>query len=165
MRLSLTLFISVLTLSLPAGVSAHRLQTILSTISYNPNTRMMEIVHQTHAHDVEFALINLTEYPNGLENIRAQALAGLTLVRDFHLWDGSGNEIELQLVGAELEADIFYIYQEAGLSAIPESMQIEHRMLMNRWPEMQNYVNVDYDNGIKSLAFGPSDGSQSLSRD
>jgi hypothetical protein len=165
MRLRLLLFFSFLAMSLPADVSAHRLQTILSTISYNPNTRMMEIVHQTHAHDVEFALINLSEYPNGLENIRAQALAGLILARDFHLWDASGNEIELQLVGAELEADIFYIYQEAGLAAIPESMQIEHRMLMNRWTEMQNYVNVDYDNGIKSLSFGPSDRSQYLSRD
>jgi hypothetical protein len=163
MQKGLLLCLALLALNLPATGHAHRLQSILSTVSYNERTRMLEVVHETHAHDVEFALVNLSEYPNGLENIRAQALAGLELVKDFHLWDSTGNAIELQLVGAELEADIFYVYQEASMAGLPNALQVEQNMLMTHWPDMQNTVNVDYANGVKSLFFEPGDGSKSVS--
>lgn len=163
MRNSFLPCLLLLTAMLPAVSQAHRLQSILSTVSYNPRTQMLEVVHETHAHDVEFALVNLSEYPNGLENIRAQALAGLELVKDFHLWDRSGSEIRLDLVGAELKADIFYVYQEAPATALPDFLEIEHGMLMSQWPEMQNTVNIDFTSGVKSLFFGPGDGSKSIS--
>jgi len=155
----------ILTASLLAtAVHAHRLQTVLTTISWNPNTQLVEVIHQTHAHDVEYALFDMLESQNGLENIRAQALASIELVKSFRLWDGAGNEISLSLVGAELEADYFYIYQEVDLDEVPPDLRIEHGMLRNNWPEMQNYLNVEYADSLKSLIFSGDDGRKSLSR-
>ena len=104
----------------------------------------------------------MVQAAGGLDNIPAQALVGVELSNTFKLWDADGELIPLALVGAELESEFFYIYQEAELASIPESMRVEHGMLRNYWPDMSNYLNVDYGSFIKSLIFSNNDGVKTI---
>ncbi|MBN4075007.1 MAG: hypothetical protein COA71_07000 [SAR86 cluster bacterium] len=144
---------------------AHLEQTLLTTITLNSRTQRLEIIHQIYAHDIEHAFGNAVQADGGLDRIPAQAMVGIELSSTFKLWDADGEEIPLTLVGAELEAEFFYIYQEAELTSIPEVMRVDHGMLRNHWPNMQNYLNVDYGNFIKSLIFSNNDGAKTITNE
>ncbi|MDG2090544.1 MAG: hypothetical protein P8J61_05460 [Gammaproteobacteria bacterium] len=144
---------------------AHLEQTLLTSVSFNSRTQRIEIVHQVYAHDVEHAFGNTVQADGGLDRIPAQARVGVELSNSFKLWDADGEEIPLALVGAELESEFFYIYQEAELTSIPEAMRVEHGMLRNYWPNMQNYLNVDYGNFVKSLIFSNNDGIKTITNE
>jgi hypothetical protein len=146
-------------------LQAHIEQTLLTSIALNPRTQRVEIIHQIYAHDVEHAFGNMLQAQGGLDQIPAQAEIAVELSASFRLWNDAGEEILLSLVGAELEAEFFYIYQEAELSAIPESMRVEHDMLRAYWPDMSNYLNVDYDGQISSLIFTANDGVKIISKE
>mgnify|MGYP003624191514 CR=1 FL=1 len=164
MRLASLLLCACLVLPLATPVQAHREQSILTSIAFNPRTHMLEVIHQLYAHDVEHAFGNAIQSEGGLDNIRAQALVSLELAKSFRLWNAQREEISLILVGAELEAEFFYIYQEAEITAIPDVMQIEHGMLRNYWADMQNYLNVNYEGSVSSLIFSGNDGIKSISK-
>ena len=165
MRLfSLTLG-ALLVFQIAMQAQAHLEQTLLTSVSFNSRTQSLEIIHQIYAHDVEHAFGNTVQADGGLDRITAQARVGVELSKSFKLWDADGKEIPLVLVGAELEAEFFYIYQEAELSSIPQEMRVEHGMLRNYWPNMQNYLNVDYGNFVKSLIFSNNDGIKSITNE
>jgi len=165
MRLSRFIICAAFVLLGALPAQAHIEQTLLTTVSFNPRTQRVEIIHQVYAHDVEHAFGNSVQADGGLDQIPAQARVGVELSDTFKLWDIDGNEIALALVGAELEADFFYIYQEAELASIPEAMRVQHGMLRNYWPEMRNYLNVDYGNFIKSLIFTNNDGIKTITNE
>jgi len=146
-------------------VQAHIEQTLLTTISYNPRTQRMEVIHQIYAHDIEHAFGNAVQADGGLDSIPAQANVGIELSKAFKLWNADGDEIHLALVGAELEAEFFYIYQEADVASIPETMRVAHNVLRNYWPDMQNYLNIDYGDSISSLIFSSSDGVKTIGKE
>ncbi len=144
---------------------AHIEQTLLTSIAYNPRTQKIEVIHQIYAHDIEHAFGNRIQSEGGLDDIRTQAMVGVELAETFKLWSANGEAIPLALVGAELEAEFFYIYQETDLPALPPEIGIEHGMLRNYWPDMQNYLNVDYGTFIKSLIFSHDDGLKTITDD
>lgn len=165
MRLSSLILLAMLSFLGSMQAQAHIEQTLLTTISFNTRTQSVEVIHQVYAHDVEHAFGNVVQNQGGLDNVMAQALVGVELGNTFKLWKLNGEEIPLSLVGAELEAEFFYIYQEATLSGIPDSMRVEHGMLRNYWPDMRNYLNVDYGAFVKSLIFSNSDGVKTITDD
>lgn len=165
MRLLSLILLALLTIQTAMQAQAHIEQTLLTTVAFNSRTQRLEVIHQIYAHDVEHAFGNVVQADGGLDSIPAQALVGVELGKTFKLWELDGDEIPLQLVGAELEAEFFYIYQEAEIVGVPESMRVEHGMLRNYWPDMRNYVNVDYGPFIKSLIFSNNDGVKTLSNE
>ncbi len=153
-------------LLIPFYAQAHREKTVLTTITCNPRTELLEIVHRTFAHDVEHTLGNHLQAQGGLDNLEAQARISVELSNSFMLWDSKGKKIPLTLIGAELEAEYFFIYQEAPCSALSEITSVHHEMLRNYWPDMTNYLNFyfapDEDTGTRSLIFASDSGIQTL---
>lgn len=143
-----------------SGIEAHRLKTVETSIRWNPRTELLEVVHRTYAHDVEHTLGTAMRADGGLESIGAQAKVALMLSKEFQLWDERGKELPLELVGAELEGEFFYIYQEAALEAIPDPLRVRDDLLRSFWPDMMNYLNVHYPEGVTSLAFSGDDGAK-----
>ena len=160
------LYILCSLLLMPLGTQAHREKTVLTTITCNPRTELLEIVHRTFAHDVEHTLGNHLQAQGGLDNLEAQARISIELSNSFMLWDSKGKKIPLTLIGGELEAEYFFIYQEAPCSALAEISRVRHEMLRNYWPDMTNYLNVyfafDADTGTRSLIFASDSGVQSF---
>ena len=149
-------------LLIPIGAQAHREKTVLTTITCNERTELLEIVHRTYAHDVEHTLGNQLQVQGGLDNVAAQARIGLELSNGFMLWDSKGEALPLTLVGAELEAEFFYIYQEAPCLPLSDVSKVRHEMLRNYWPDMTNYLNVYDEPGTRSLIFTNDSGIQSF---
>jgi hypothetical protein len=153
-------------LLIPFNAQAHREKTVLTTITCNPRTELLEIVHRTFAHDVEHTLGNHLQAQGGLDNLEAQARISVELSNSFMLWDSKGKKIPLTLIGAELVAEYFFIYQEAPCSTLSEITSVRHEMLRNYWPDMTNYLNVyfapDADTGTRSLIFASDSGIQTL---
>ncbi len=153
-------------LLIPTSAQAHREKTVLTTITCNPRTELLEIVHRTFAHDVEHTLGNHLQAQGGLDNLEAQARISLELSNSFMLWDASGDKIPLTLLGGELEAEYFFIYQEAPCSTLTNIASVRHEMLRNYWPDMTNYLNVyfssDAGNNTRSLIFASDSGIQSF---
>ncbi len=153
-------------LLIPFNAQAHREKTVLTTITCNPRTELLEIVHRTFAHDVEHTLGNHLQAQGGLDNLEAQARISVELSNSFMLWDSKGKKSPLTLIGAELEAEYFFIYQEAPCSALSEITSVRHEMLRNYWPDMTNYLNVyfapDAGTGTRSLTFASDSGIQTL---
>ncbi len=160
------LYILYSLLLIPLGTQAHREKTVLTTITCNERTELLEIVHRTFAHDVEHTLGNHLQAQGGLDNLEAQARISIELSNSFMLWDSKGKKIPLTLVGGELEAEYFFIYQEAPCSALTEITSVRHEMLRNYWPDMTNYLNVYFapDAGTltRSLIFASDSGIQSF---
>ncbi len=165
MRLYRLIFFTLLSIQAAMPAKGHIEQTLLTTVAYNSRTQRLEVIHQIYAHDIEHAFGNLVQAEGGLDSLPAQAFVSVELAKTFKLWESDGEEIPLSLVGAELEAEFFYIYQEAELDGIPESMRVGHDMLRNYWPEMDNYLNVDYGAYIKSLIFSNNDGVKTITSD
>ena len=162
MRFQNLILFALLAILAAMQAQAHLEQTLLTTIAFNPRTQRLEVIHQIYAHDVEHAFGNLIQAEGGLDSLPAQAFVSVELGNTFKLWQPNGEKIPLALVGAELEAEFFYIYQEAETAGVPESMKIEHGMLRNYWPDMRNYLNVDYGSSIKSLIFSNNDGVKTI---
>ncbi len=160
------LYILCSLLLLPLSSQAHREKTVLTTITCNPRSELLEIVHRTFAHDVEHTLGNHLQAQGGLDNLEAQARISIELSNSFMLWDSKGKKIPLTLIGGELEAEYFFIYQEAPCSALSEITSVRHEMLRNYWPDMTNYLNIyfasDTGAGTRSLIFSSDSGSQDL---
>jgi len=162
MRLHGLILFALLAFQPAIPARAHLEQTLLTTVAYNSRTHRLEVIHQIYAHDVEHAFGNLVQAEGGLDSLPAQAFVSVELAKSFKLWRRGGDEIPLALVGAELEAEFFYLYQEADIAEIPESMRVEHGMLRNYWPDMRNYLNVDYGSFIRSLIFSNNDGAKTI---
>jgi hypothetical protein len=145
-----------------ASTQAHRQKTVLTTIQCNQRTELLEIVHRTFAHDVEHTLGSHLQSQGGLDNLEAQARISVELSNSFMLWDSTGEKIPLILIGAELDAEYLYIYQEAPCAALATITSVRHEMLRNYWPDMTNYLNLYDDSGTRSLIFTGDSGIQNL---
>ena len=149
----------IFTLLLVSGdTQAHREKTILTTIKCNQRTELLEIVHRTFAHDVEHTLGNHLQAQGGPDKLEAQARISVELSNSFTLWDSKGERIPLTLLGAELESEYLYIYQEAPCSALTEITRVRHEMMRNYWPDMTNYLNLYDSSGTRSLIFTDTSG-------
>lgn len=144
-------------------LQAHQQPEALTTISYNPNTGSTEIVHQLHAHDAERVLENLPESEKAsIDSLEGQARLALYVEERFELADQNGNRLaNIKLIGAELEGDTLYAYQEYG-KAIPRNIRIRNDILRDILPSQVNTVNVHTEAGIQTLVFSRRDKWKSL---
>jgi len=138
---------------------AHRQPEALTTISYNPNTGSTEIVHQLHAHDAEQVLEdNLSQDVRvSIDSVEGQARLALYVEERFELAEQNGEPLsDIKLLGAELEGDTLYAYQEYA-KALPQTFRIRNDILRDAFPEQVNTVNVHTEAGIRTLVFSGKD--------
>lgn len=139
---------------------AHRARVTLTTIEHNRNTGLLEVVHRLHVHDALGALGRIdAEASPDLSVPRNQAQIALEVDRYFSL-EGSDGPIDLNLLGAELEGDALYVYQEAPLERMPERLTINCALLRRHFADTGNQVNVTFDTGVQSVFFRGEDGAK-----
>lgn len=144
------------------AVQAHREQTVFTTIELNARTGMMEIVHRCSVHDLTHIMTPAMQVRGGLEDLRTRAELALAMSEDFEVTDATGRRLDLQLIGAEVDSGDFYVYQEAPAQALPAGMQVRHDILRHTWPDITNYLNVHYPEGVRSLIFTETSGLLTL---
>jgi Domain of unknown function (DUF6702) len=133
---------------------AHRQKQALTTIEWNPRTKILEVTHDLHAHDAEQALakLGLITTPD-LTGLRARASLALYVREHFQLSTLNEKVIDLTILGAETDATYAHVYMEAELTEPPSGLLISNTMLQDVFVDQVNQVNVSLSDTVHSVVF------------
>jgi hypothetical protein len=139
------------------GLHAHRVSSALTTVVWVESEKSFEITHRLHLHDVQAALRNVIAGPSTtIFSLEGQAELILYVSEAFEVSGDSGEPIALTPLGAEVEGDYVYIYQEASLDNLPNTITILDLTFLDIYGPQENQVNVEYDGTVQSLVFNAS---------
>jgi hypothetical protein len=150
--------VALLLLGLATSSTAHQLQAALTTIEVNPHSERVEIVHRFYAHDAEHALDQVAGIRGDIRTDRAlQEAFGRYVARRFSLTDADGSALEPELVGAEVDGDFLWVYQQLPGEDFERIARIGHDSLQEVWPQQENRVNLRRDDGVRTLILRKGD--------
>ncbi len=136
---------------------AHRTSSSLTTMIWVEADQSFEITHRLHLHDVQQALRNVIADPSTtVFDIKGQAELILYMAGTFMAESPQG-PIILDPIGAEVEGDYVYVYQEARLKALPTAVSITDLTFHDIYSEQENQVNLEYKNQVTSVVFNASE--------
>lgn len=118
--------------------SAHRGHAVWTDITWAGEG--FEIVHRMHLADA----ITINRFMGGreaIEELRSLALVALYVEERFQLV-GGGDVMRLQTLGAEIEDDFLFVYQE-WTTKLPEQFpEIDNRLLLDVEPGSQALMKI-----------------------
>jgi len=134
---------------------AHRLARTETDVTISPEGDV-SIIHVYHLQDAQSALFQagLIERPD-LGSLRARAQLALYTEANFTLAVG-GTPVALDLIGAEIQGDSAYVYQDGQIG--DGALSIDARMLRSLLKEQSNSVNIVRDGRTVTLNFSGDDG-------
>jgi hypothetical protein len=142
---------------------AHRSQSVVTLVNWNPSTSMIEVSHRMHAHDAEVGLAWATGEANApavdITVVANQAKLMLYIEKHFSLGGKSG-PIKLEPLGAELQSEAIIVYQEAKLPAPPAELVVDNQILRDVFDGQTNLVNVRMAQRTRTLLFAGKDGAK-----
>lgn len=114
MRRALFALVFIVIAAAPVAGAAHRLHAALTTVEWRESAGSLEVTHRMFAHDVEQWLARAApDESRDIASLEARARAALYAERHFVLKTEEGKPIPLTTLGAEMEGEYLYIYQEA----------------------------------------------------
>lgn len=136
-------------------VSAHEEKTLLTDMFCNERTGNLEIAHRINLHDAEHVLRRTDrEFDDLLHSETAQSLFSKYVETQFFLKKTDGSELELLLVGQEIDQGYFWVYQEIPLTKLPEkAFTISHSILHEEVKQQTNTVNVRFGEMVRTFVF------------
>ena len=145
-------------LSVPA--SAHQQKVTISTVSHNPRTGMIEVIHRVPLHDAEHALetqgVRAPDIVNDIENRRAVARYVAQRFSISH----DGGRITFKLLGTEIDGGRLVVYQEATSPGAGAEILIHSQILTDVWARQENRVNIGSGTSVETLIFAGGDGAR-----
>lgn len=145
-----------LCLALPAA--AHRAKASLTSVTWNERTLSFEIIHRIHAHDAAEAVARVSGQTTAdLSDLEAQARLALYVEKHFALIPPDGEPLDLTLVGAEIEGNHVFVYQEMPLAEPPESFSVTCTFLHDIYAAQVNTVNIEIGKIVRTLVFKSGD--------
>ncbi|MFC4656462.1 DUF6702 family protein [Rheinheimera marina] len=170
MRWFVALAFSLLSLS----SQAHQLNAAVTTVLFNPRSGQLEIMHKFFVHDAEHALRHLHKEAGAaqqhgsvdlLQNEQNRAEFADYVATEFELqWlyaDGS-KAVSLTLVGAEVDGNNLWVYQEASPDNTAIGLKVRQNSLQQFWAKQVNLVNIERDGQVRSLQFRKGQSWQQL---
>jgi len=133
------------------AAQAHKLHYSLTELFWRPDSASLEVVHSIHLDDALALLARLGD-PNGELPVSTQARLLLYTEQNFQL---TLNEQALALdpVGAQIDGDYLWIYQEYPMSDYPAGLQVECTLMHGFSPSQQNQVNLRVGDDVRTLNF------------
>lgn len=136
------------------SAQAHDADFALTSITWNADTRALEIIHRLHTHHAfDGAALILRQSKLAGTGPKEMAALGLYIERHFTVADGDGQALTPVFVGAELEGDDALVYQEVALPAAPTQLTIVNTILTALRPGQINHVTVAMPGIKKTLVF------------
>lgn len=140
------LLIALALLLAPVGVGsalAHQQKIAISTVSLNPRTGMIEIVHQVPVHDAEHALrAQGIASPDIIGSEKSRAAFARYVTRRF-LLEINGELAEPSYVGSEVISGSLWVYQETHAPAEGKAgLRFDSQILTDVWVRQENRVNI-----------------------
>ncbi|WP_337880617.1 DUF6702 family protein [Rheinheimera sp.] len=159
---------------LPLASQAHQLNAAVTTVLFNPRSGQLEIMHKFFVHDAEHALRHLRKeagaaHQHGavdlLQNEQNRMQFADYVTTEFELqWlfaEGT-KPVSLTLLGAEVDGNNLWVYQEASPDTSAIGLKIRQNSLHQFWAKQVNLVNVEKDGKVRSLEFRKGQSWQQL---
>lgn len=149
-------FVVVLLLGIAVSAAAHREPGSLTTIQWNASSGRTEIVHRLHSHDAEIGVGEIMGIADlSVLELEGRAVIALYAESRFRIAAGA-EDIELDLIGAELAGDYVLVYQEHS-AELPPQIRIHDSILRDVYPAQINQVNIEDGDTVHSLVFTAED--------
>ena len=140
---------------------AHQQKNAVTRILFNENTGNIEVMHRFFIHDAEHAagLIfgerqMLAESRESRELFSSYVINRFSIEASFRA--GNSEELGLSYVGAEVDGQFLWIYQEIPAQDDITAFTIVNLTLRDVWSDQSNLVNIERDGRIYSLTFDGS---------
>jgi hypothetical protein len=161
LTLSLTLaLVTALLLTAAGQVQAHRQHMNWTTITWNAESLQLEVEHRLHEHDAQLILGKLQEKLPNVARTADRARVALYVAERFSLALTDQGPASLELVGAELDGSMLFVYQTLSLEKIPAALTISTHILMDVYPDQINKVNIDITRPTQTLTFNQQSGPE-----
>lgn len=143
--------------------TAHQLKAAQTSVSLSPGTGLVEVIHRFYVHDAEHAVEQLFGLSGDIHRDAAlRDTFARYLSQHFTLADQDDSPLPLVLLGAEIDGDFLWVYQELPGDAWPQIESVRHDALQELWPEQENRVNVRTEDGLQTVVLRAGDGLQML---
>jgi hypothetical protein len=137
-----------------AAPSMHPFHVSVCDMYYNPNKERLEIIHKIFWDDLEDGLSKMAEQPvdvaNPADSANLQSLIAQYLDARFSL-ELDGKQAKLHYLGAELEEDAFWCYQEVADLKDFQKIRVRNQILMEVFDDQMNLIHVEHRKKILSL--------------
>jgi hypothetical protein len=148
-----------LAIAASAPAYAHRLARTETEVRISPDGTV-SVIHVYHLQDAQSALFHagLIDQPD-LSSLRARAKLALYTEQRFAI-AASDINAELEIIGADIEGDSVYIYQEGQIGDGP--LSVDARMLRDLIKTQSNSVNIVRGRQTVTLDFSGDDGPKQV---
>ena len=121
-----------------------------------------QVTHRLHSHEALLGAMSMApDQKLSIDNLETQGLIALYVEQHFEIYDRDQNRVTLNLLGAEVDGDTVYVYQESS-QQLPTSLLIQNAILLDKVPDQSNLVNIEDNNGIRSLTFSGATRQQTI---
>ena len=135
---------------------AHQQKSAISTVSFNPNTHNIEIMHRFRIHDAEHAVKHIFgKDADIIGSTKTQKQFNDYVNKHFSMFT-DGNALKLTSVGYESDGQFFWIYQETPEPAALENLSIQHNALRDIWESQVNTINIEGKGQLQTMTFSDS---------
>lgn len=143
---------------------AHRERTTLTEIEWEDNPGYLYVTHSFHIHEAERTLYKagVIDKPD-LYLLKTRAQLALYTAENFRLLGGDGQEIALEILGAEASGGDCFVYQQAELDGPPNALTIGCNLMREFADDQINNVDVKLTRPVRSLSFRGNDGPKKIS--
>jgi hypothetical protein len=142
---------------LAAPLRAHQQKFAVSTISVNPRTRRLEVVHQVPVHDAEHALRRQGAASADIVGSPASREAFARYVAGRFTLRANDGPVALELVGSEITGGSLWVYQEAPALPAGTKLIVNSQILTDVWAKQENRVNLGAGTAVETLVFHGGD--------
>ncbi len=158
------LLIAFALLLAPVGLGsalAHQQKIAISTISLNPRTATIEILHQVPLHDAEHALRSQgIASPDVIGSEKSREAFARYVTRRF-LLEVDGKAVEPSYVGSEITSGSLWVYQEVPAPAGGQAgLRFASQILTDVWVRQENRVNIGGGTNPETFIFKAGDAAR-----
>ena len=136
--------------------SAHQQKSAISTISFNPSTHNIEIMHRFRIHDAEHAVKHIFgKDADIVSSTKTQQQFNHYVNEHFSMF-ANGSALQLTSVGYESDGQFFWVYQETTEPPALDNLSIQHNALRDIWEKQVNTINIEGKGQLQTMTFSGS---------
>jgi hypothetical protein len=148
------LFVALILLA--QSTFAHQQKSAISTVSFNPKTKNIEIMHRFRLHDAEHAVKHIFGKDADIINSDKTKQQFSQYIQQNFSMLANDQPLALTKVGYEIDGQFFWVYQETLEPPALENLSIRHNALRDIWPSQVNTINVEGKGDLQTMTFSDS---------
>ncbi|MEM7099424.1 MAG: DUF6702 family protein [Pseudomonadota bacterium] len=131
---------------------AHTLAQTTTQMIWQPDTKLLQVTHALHLDDVLVLMADLGN-PEGEMTVEMQAKLMYYLESKFQVKVGD-ELLTLEPLGAQLDGDFLWLYQEVELTTPEPGISVDIRLLHEYYPQQSHHLNFQIGTDTRSLFLG-----------